>query len=137
MKHTENANLAMTEALLHTSGHPKLNFTGREGENQLDNLLNHYVAVYDLKDNTVQLLEARKMMIRGCPRESIEEVEEESEEEGTVCLYFYTSVATGYMLTSWKNAENCTVSKGRIGSSVWNKACPQSSCRHNRKRSNI
>ncbi|EGD87779.1 hypothetical protein H112_04249 [Trichophyton rubrum D6] len=83
MKHTENANLAMTEALLHTSGHPKLNFTGREGENQLDNLLNHYVAVYDLKDNTVQLLEARKMMIRGCPRESIEEVEEESEEEGT------------------------------------------------------
>ncbi|EGD92548.1 hypothetical protein TESG_00121 [Trichophyton tonsurans CBS 112818] len=83
MKHAENANLAMTEALLHTSGHPKLNFTGREGENQLDNLLNHYVAIYDPKDNTVQLLEARKMMIRGCPREAIEEVEEESEGEGT------------------------------------------------------
>ncbi|EFR00672.1 hypothetical protein MGYG_03677 [Nannizzia gypsea CBS 118893] len=81
-KHAENANLALTEALLHTSGHPKLNFTGREGENQLDNLLNHYVAVYDPKENTVQLLEARKMMIRGCPREAIAEVEEESEEEG-------------------------------------------------------
>ncbi|KAK2847633.1 hypothetical protein FQN49_005694 [Arthroderma sp. PD_2] len=81
VKHVENTNLSSTELLLHTSGHPKLNFTGREGENELDNLWNHYVAVYDPKENTVQLLEARKMMVRGCPREAIVEVEEETDEE--------------------------------------------------------
>ncbi|EFE40360.1 hypothetical protein TRV_04843 [Trichophyton verrucosum HKI 0517] len=121
MKHTENANLAMTEALLHTSGHPKLNFTGREGENQLDNLLNHYLAVYDPEDNTVQLLEARKMMIRGCPREAIEEVEEESEGEGTVCLYFYPSVVAGYMLTSWKTQKTVLSQKAALAAAFGTK----------------
>ncbi|KAM5456280.1 DNA-directed RNA polymerase I subunit rpa49 [Microsporum audouinii] len=81
IKHIENTNLSSTELLLHTSGHPKLNFTGREGENELDNLLNHYVAVYDPKENTVQLLEARKMMVRGCPRAAIVDVEEDTDEE--------------------------------------------------------
>lgn len=87
IKHIENTNLSSTELLLHTSGHPKLNFTGREGENELDNLLNHYVAVYDPKENTVQLLEARKMMVRGCPRAAIVDVEEDTDEESAVCPF--------------------------------------------------
>ncbi|KAL1956258.1 hypothetical protein VTO42DRAFT_7518 [Malbranchea cinnamomea] len=79
----ENADIASSELLLHSSAHPKLDFTGNEGEDELDNHWNHYVAIYDPDAGTLQVAEARKMTVRARIREVIPESEEESDEEVT------------------------------------------------------
>ncbi|OJD16316.1 hypothetical protein AJ78_03528 [Emergomyces pasteurianus Ep9510] len=65
---TANSNLSTSELLLQSSAHPRIDFVGKEGENQLDTLWNHYVAVYDPDAGVVELVEARKMTVRGCVR---------------------------------------------------------------------
>lgn len=79
LKHSSNATISSSELLLHTSAHPRLDFTGKEGENELDKLWDHYVAVYDPEQGTVKILDARKMTVRGCMRHASPEIEEEEE----------------------------------------------------------
>ncbi len=57
------------ELLLHSSDHPKLDYTAREEEAGVaDTLLKHYVGVYDPKTGKLDLMEARKMVVRGSVR---------------------------------------------------------------------
>ncbi|KAK2791691.1 DNA-directed RNA polymerase I subunit rpa49 [Onygenales sp. PD_12] len=79
-----NANITGSELLLQSSAHPKIDFVGKEGENELDTLWNHYAAVYDPDAGTLQLVEVRKMTVRGCvrrvPRKGVSDEEGEEEE---------------------------------------------------------
>ncbi|PGH23438.1 hypothetical protein AJ80_02548 [Polytolypa hystricis UAMH7299] len=80
---SKNSTLTSSELLLHSSSHPKLDFTGKEGENELDSLWSHYVAIYDADSGTMQIMEARKMTVRGCVRQISPVVEEEeTDDEG-------------------------------------------------------
>ncbi|KAI1979002.1 DNA-directed RNA polymerase I subunit rpa49 [Ophidiomyces ophidiicola] len=77
-----NSELLGSELLLQSSTHPKLDFIAKEGVDQLDSLWNHYVAIYDPKRNSLQLVEARKLTVRGCVREAkSDNLDEEPEEE--------------------------------------------------------
>ncbi|EEP79474.1 predicted protein [Uncinocarpus reesii 1704] len=76
-----NSGIVSSELLLHSSAHPKFDFTAREGVEQLDSLWNHYVAIYDPKKNSLQLAEARKVTVRSCIRQASPDTEYESEEE--------------------------------------------------------
>ena len=52
--------------MLHSSAHERLDYTGREEEtNGEDGLLKHYVGVFDPKTGKLQVVQARKMVIRG------------------------------------------------------------------------
>ncbi len=57
------------ELLLHSSDHPKLDYTAREEEaGGADTLLKHYVGVYDPETGKLEVMEARKMVVRGSVR---------------------------------------------------------------------
>lgn len=61
---------ATTELLLHSSAHPKLDYTAREEEvGGADSLLKHYIGVYDPKSGKLDVMVARKMVVRGVVRE--------------------------------------------------------------------
>ena len=61
--------ISTTELLLHTSAHPKLDYTAREEEySGADSLLKHYIGVYDPKTGDLQLVQARKLVVRGVLR---------------------------------------------------------------------
>lgn len=78
-----NPSIRSSELLLQSSEHPRLDYTGRENESALDALWNHFVAVYDEKNGTLQLVEARNMALRGCVRtEAPKDEDEEEEAEG-------------------------------------------------------
>ncbi|OAX82782.1 hypothetical protein ACJ72_02870 [Emergomyces africanus] len=80
---TTNSNISTSELLLQSSAHPKIDFVGKEGENDLDALWNHYVAVYDPDAGILELVEARKMTVRGCvrrvPRKAIADEDEDGD----------------------------------------------------------
>lgn len=57
--------IATTEVLLHSSAHPKLDYTVREEETQQ----RHYVGVYDPATGKLEVTEARKMEVRAAVRE--------------------------------------------------------------------
>ncbi|RAH76372.1 hypothetical protein BO86DRAFT_459918 [Aspergillus japonicus CBS 114.51] len=80
---TRNKGIVASELLLQSSEHPKLDFVGREAEEDADSQLKHYVAVVDPEDKTWQFVEVRKMTLRGAVRKlrSIDEEEEEEESE--------------------------------------------------------
>ncbi|PGH06150.1 DNA-directed RNA polymerase I subunit RPA49 [Blastomyces parvus] len=63
-----NTTLSTSELLLQSSAHPRIDFVAKEGEDELDTLWNHYVAVYDPDAGRLELVEARKMTMRGCVR---------------------------------------------------------------------
>ena len=51
--------------MLHSSNHQKLDYVGQETETENgDTFLNHYVGVYDPSEETLQLVPARKIIIR-------------------------------------------------------------------------
>ncbi|KAL8926724.1 MAG: hypothetical protein Q9208_002798 [Pyrenodesmia sp. 3 TL-2023] len=60
---------SMSEHLLHTSAHPKIDYIGRETEGSgSDSLLNHYLGVYDPQSGQLQLVRARKLILRSVVR---------------------------------------------------------------------
>lgn len=80
--------------LLQSSDHEKMDFVGREGMgDDADSQLKHYVAVVDPEHKTWQIVEARRVTLRGAVR-SNKNVEEDSDDE-MVCrsLYIQASVA--------------------------------------------
>ena len=61
--------IAGKEILLHSSEHPKLDYTAREEEEGGSNtLLKHYIGVYDPETGKMEVLEARKVVVRGVVR---------------------------------------------------------------------
>lgn len=55
--------------LLHSSEHPQLDYIAREEEaGDGDALLKHYVGVYDPETGNMEVIEARKMVVRGSVR---------------------------------------------------------------------
>ncbi|PKX96820.1 DNA-directed RNA polymerase I subunit RPA49 [Aspergillus novofumigatus IBT 16806] len=79
-----NKGIVSSELLLQSSEHTKLDFVGREAEEDADSQLKHYVAVVDPEKKTWQLVEVRKLTVRGAVRRMkplTEEDEESSEEE--------------------------------------------------------
>lgn len=54
---------------MHSSDHPKLDYTAQEEEaGGADSLLKHYVGVYDPETGKMEIMEARKMVVRGSVR---------------------------------------------------------------------
>ncbi|KAJ5906468.1 uncharacterized protein N7473_003384 [Penicillium subrubescens] len=80
---TRNPGIVSTEMLLQSSEHQKMDFIGREGTGEdADSQLKHYIAVVDPERKTWQVIEARRVTVRGAVRSrKPEEDEEESEEE--------------------------------------------------------
>ncbi|KAL3427093.1 a49-like RNA polymerase I associated factor [Phlyctema vagabunda] len=61
--------IATTELLLHSSAHPTLDYTAREEEaGGSEALLKHYVGVYNPENGQLEVMEARKMIVRGSVR---------------------------------------------------------------------
>ncbi|KAF8865909.1 RNA polymerase I associated factor, A49-like protein [Acephala macrosclerotiorum] len=64
-----SGDIATKELILHSSEHPKLDYTAREEEaGGADSLLKHYVGVYDPETGKMEVIEARKMVVRGSVR---------------------------------------------------------------------
>ncbi|KAL4870494.1 hypothetical protein BDV12DRAFT_165704 [Aspergillus spectabilis] len=80
-----NHGIESTELLLQSSQHSKLDFLGREANDDADSQLKHYVAVVDPASKTWEFVEVRRVTLRGAVRKaaSAEEEEEESEDEET------------------------------------------------------
>ena len=76
----------MNELLVQSSSHPTIDYLGREEEGGADSLLKHYLGVYDPTTGKLQVMEARKMVVRGTVR-SHEAGPEAFSEKGlsTVC----------------------------------------------------
>ncbi|KNG90971.1 hypothetical protein ANOM_000635 [Aspergillus nomiae NRRL 13137] len=88
---TRNKGIVSSELLLQTSEHPKMDFVGREAEDDADSQLKHYIAVVDPEKKSWQFVEVRKVTLRGAVRrtkaaadEEEEEVESENEEMKTM-----------------------------------------------------
>jgi DNA-directed RNA polymerase I subunit RPA49 len=74
----KSGDIATKELILHSSEHPKLDYTAREEETGgADSLLKHYVGVYDPEIGKMEVIEARKMVVRGSVRAHQASVEEE------------------------------------------------------------
>ena len=79
-----NPGIVSSEMLLQSSDHEKMDFVGREGTgDDADSQLKHYVAVVDPERKTWQIVEARRVTLRGAIR-SNRKVEDEDEEEEMV-----------------------------------------------------
>jgi DNA-directed RNA polymerase I subunit RPA49 len=70
------------EFLLHSSDHPRLDYTGREEYGGgVDNLLKHYVGVYDPESGELQLVEAKRIAIKPVLRATAEELRKAKDEK--------------------------------------------------------
>ena len=71
-----------SELLLHSSSHPKLDYTAKEdGPGGRESHLKHYIGVFDPKTGQLSVIEAKKMAVRGVVR--TQQPPEESMEERT------------------------------------------------------
>ncbi|KAL7918936.1 RNA polymerase I associated factor, A49-like protein [Trichoderma austrokoningii] len=64
--------------LLHSSTHRNLDYTAREEERGSKPLLNHYIGIYDPATGKLQVVEAKKMVVRGAVRSKQVATEQES-----------------------------------------------------------
>ncbi|KFY10480.1 hypothetical protein V492_05000 [Pseudogymnoascus sp. VKM F-4246] len=61
--------IATNELLIESSEHPAVDYVGREEEvGGSDSLLKHYIGVYDPKTGGLQVIESRRMTVRGIVR---------------------------------------------------------------------
>ncbi|KAI4257538.1 MAG: hypothetical protein L6R42_005584, partial [Xanthoria sp. 1 TBL-2021] len=76
---TGKSPITNSEHLVHTSAHPRIDYTGREEDGGgTEGLLSHYIGVYDPRSGDLQLMRARKLVLRGSPRFSPTELEQEA-----------------------------------------------------------
>ena len=72
------------ELLLHSSDHPKLDYTAHEeSSNGSDGYLKHYVGVYDPKSGKLQLVQARKLVVRSTLRSAAISCDKRKDEDHT------------------------------------------------------
>ncbi|KAJ5134239.1 hypothetical protein N7448_000737 [Penicillium atrosanguineum] len=82
---TRNPGITSSEILLQSSEHEKMDFTGREGTGEdADSQLKHYIAVVDPERKTWQIVEARRVTLRGAVRSRKPEDDESDEELNTM-----------------------------------------------------
>ena len=78
------------DLLLYSSGHKTLNYTGREDQSKDgDGLLRHYIGMFDPKTGELEVVEARKVTVRGSVRAqkaSAEAMGEQGEQQATADL---------------------------------------------------
>ncbi|KAL1637314.1 DNA-directed RNA polymerase I subunit rpa49 [Diplodia intermedia] len=68
------------ELLLHSSDHPRLDFSARqERDGTAESLLKHYVGVYDPDTGALQVMEAQKLVLRSTLRSEAEEMRAQRE----------------------------------------------------------
>lgn len=77
---SRNKGIVSSEILLQSSEHPKLDFVGREANDDADSQLKHYIAVVDPVEKSWQFVEVRRVTLRGAVRQ-VKEEEESSDEE--------------------------------------------------------
>lgn len=66
--------LAVPELMLHSSAHPKLDYVAREEpSNRSESHLKHYIGVYDSETGKLQLVQARKLVVRSTLRSSADD----------------------------------------------------------------
>jgi DNA-directed RNA polymerase I subunit RPA49 len=93
---TRNPGIVSSEMLLQSSEHQKMDFIGREGTGEdADSQLKHYIAVVDPERKTWQVIEARRVTIRGAVRSRKPEEDEEESEEEMVCPIYAICGAVG------------------------------------------
>ena len=67
------------ELLLHSSAHPKLDWTAREEtSNGVESHLKHYVGIYDAGKGKLQLIEAKKLVVRSTLRSAAISINDEA-----------------------------------------------------------
>lgn len=71
--------------LLHSSTHRNLDYTAREEERGSKPLLNHYIGIYDPQTGKLQVIEAKKMVVRGAVRSKQVATEQEGKKV-SVCF---------------------------------------------------
>lgn len=84
---------------MQSSEHPKLDFVGREADDDADAQLKHYIAVVDPAQKTWQFVEARKVTLRGVVRRLKvrgDKEEEEEEDEVVSFVLFFSAVYHRY-----------------------------------------
>ncbi|KIE00945.1 RNA polymerase I associated factor, partial [Metarhizium majus ARSEF 297] len=68
-KSTKSKHAGDKELLLHSTSHRSLDYTAREeGKRGLNQLVNHYVGIYDPTTGNLEVVEAKKMVVRGMVR---------------------------------------------------------------------
>ncbi|KAF2666372.1 RNA polymerase I associated factor, A49-like protein [Microthyrium microscopicum] len=68
--------------ILHSSEHPCLDYIGQEDfGNTAEALLKHYIGVYDPKDGSLKLVQARRVALRSTLRPTQEEIDEAAAEK--------------------------------------------------------
>ena len=73
---SQRSTVNKSEVLLHSAGHPTIDYIAREEEAESANgLLKHYVGIYDSQTETVRLVEVRKVVLRGIVRAAAKDVE--------------------------------------------------------------
>ena len=66
------SSIAGPELLLHARANPRLDYIGREEELSLsENLLKHYIGIYDPLTAELQLIQARTVAIRSAPQSDV------------------------------------------------------------------
>ena len=74
---TPNVAIGKQELLLHTSGHPRLDFNGNENfGNGSDALLDHYVGIFDPETGGLELHKARRIKLTSSLRPTKEQLDE-------------------------------------------------------------
>jgi DNA-directed RNA polymerase I subunit RPA49 len=82
--------IATKELLLHSSEHPRIDYTAREEEaGGSDKLLKHYVGVYDPETSKMEVMEARKVVVRGVVR-----AHEATEEDNATAVSINSIIST-------------------------------------------
>lgn len=65
----QSGSIATDELLIESSEHPAIDYVGREEEvGGSDSLIKHYIGVYDPATGGLQVIESRKMTVRGIVR---------------------------------------------------------------------
>ncbi|RYP26183.1 hypothetical protein DL767_008135 [Monosporascus sp. MG133] len=68
-KRNKKSSSSSSELLLHSSSHPKLDYTAKEdGPGGRESHLKHYIGVFDPKTGQLSVIEAKKMAVRGVVR---------------------------------------------------------------------
>ncbi|KAJ5647487.1 hypothetical protein N7490_003859 [Penicillium lividum] len=117
-----NPGIVASEMLLQSSEHEKMDFVGREGAgDDTDSQLKHYVAVVDPERKTWQIVEARRVTLRGGVRTLKNDEDEESEEESNTMRAQRTALTNTFGTKQSRKAvqsmaENAQLSNAPAGS---------------------
>lgn len=96
-----NPGIVSSEILLQSSQHEKMDFVGREGHDEdADSQLKHYVAVVDPERKTWQIVEARRVTLRGSVRSHKASEEDSESEEELVSVSVLIDLLGSVQLTS-------------------------------------